>query len=358
MRMQRTVLFHPLNYIGLGHINRLSVIALALRELDNNVRTPFVVEESAHVLLDALGLPYVPLPSSHAMSDGAAWAAWTEGERFALQVQISRSILSNIAPQLVVFDFLPNPTFADAVMKSQVPIVLCLREMRDLASYLAFACDLLKHVSLILIPHPTGTMRLPEELAAKSCFVGQIARQATRIAVTERDPASPRIVISGGGGGYPGTVEFYNLAMKAIADLRGRYPAIRAQLIAGPLFRDWLLLQPVDGITLTAFEADTNSRFAEADLIICQAGYNTVAELEQLGIKTLLVPAARQWDDQFARADKMMREHRNFRVFRGKAPAELANLAAELLCERMPKTVMSGAEGGIKAARLIYQMLR
>ena len=57
MSAQRTVLFHPLNHIGLGHINRLSVIALALHELDNNVRTPFVVEEAAHVLLDAFSLP-------------------------------------------------------------------------------------------------------------------------------------------------------------------------------------------------------------------------------------------------------------------------------------------------------------
>ena len=80
----RTVLFHPLNHIGLGHINRLSVIALALREVDKNIRTPFVVEEAAHVLLDALGLPYVPLPSSHAMNDTAAWEAWSDSERFAV----------------------------------------------------------------------------------------------------------------------------------------------------------------------------------------------------------------------------------------------------------------------------------
>jgi hypothetical protein len=40
MSAQRTVLFHPLNHIGLGHINRLSVIALALREIDKNIRTP------------------------------------------------------------------------------------------------------------------------------------------------------------------------------------------------------------------------------------------------------------------------------------------------------------------------------
>jgi predicted glycosyltransferase len=357
MSAHRTVLFQPLNHIGLGHINRLSVIALALHELDNNVRTPFVVEEAAHLLLDALGLPYVSLPSSHAMSDSAAWAAWTEGERSALQVQISMAVLNAIAPQIVVFDFLPNPAFADCVVKNKIPIVLCLRAMRDLASYLAQAGALLKQVSLIVIPHPEGTMQLPEELAVKSCFVGQIVRQALPI-TPKRDPASPLIVISGGGGGYPGTIDFYSLAMKAIADLRGHYPALRAQLITGPLFRDWLLLQPVDGITLIPFEPDTNSRFAEADLVICQAGYNTVAELEQLGTKTLLVPAERQWDDQFARADRAMREQQNFRVFRGRTPIELAVMAAELLREGSLRPTVTRPEGAMKAARLIHEMVR
>jgi len=358
MSAQRTVLFHPLNHIGLGHINRLSVIALALHELDNGVRTPFVVEESAHVLLDALGLPYVPLPSSHAMSDSVAWAAWTEGERSALQAQISFAVLKAVAPQVVVFDFLPNPAFADAVVKSEIPIVLCVREMRDLACYLDYARALLAQVSLIVIPHPEGTMCLPKELAAKSRFVGQIARQSVPMAMTEHDPATPQIVITGGGGGYPGTVEFYNLATEAIANLRGRYPALKAQLIAGPLFRDWFLLQPVEGITLIPFEPDTTSRFAEADLVICQAGYNTVAELEQLGTKTLLVPAERQWDDQFSRADRVMRARRNFRMFRGKTPVELSNAIAELLRERIPNVTGSKPDGGIKAARLIYEMVK
>src|ERR1700674_377254 len=358
MSAQRTVLFHPLNHIGLGHINRLSVIALALHELDNNVRTPFVVEEAAHILLDALSLPYVPLPSSHAMGDSAAWAAWTESERSALQVQISLSILRAIAPQVVVFDFLPNPTFADCVVKSEIPIVLCLREMRDLASYLAHAGVLLKQVSLIVIPHPEGTIHLPQELAVKSCFVGQIVRRATRMAIPEGDLGTPQIVISGGGGGYPGTAEFYNLAMKAIANLRASYPALRAQLIAGPLFRDWLLLQPADGITVVPFGADTNSGLAEADLVVCQAGYSTVAELEQIGTKTLLVPAERLWNDQFARADRAAREQRNFRVFLGRTPVELANMAAELLREGIPNPTVIRPEGGINAARLIYKMVR
>lgn len=70
-----TVLFQPPNHVGLGHINRLSAIALALQEMHPSVRSVFVVEGSGHVLLDALNLPFVPLPSDHALFETEHWSA-------------------------------------------------------------------------------------------------------------------------------------------------------------------------------------------------------------------------------------------------------------------------------------------
>jgi predicted glycosyltransferase len=358
MSAQRTVLFHPLNHIGLGHINRLAVIVLALRQFDEKIRTPFVIEDGGHILLDALGLPYLPLPSAHAMTDSSAWIRWSQEERYDLQLQISRSILRAVAPQGVVFDCLPNAAFAEAVVGSDIPIVLCLREVRDMTGYLAHVRDLLKHVSLIIVPHPGGTFSLPEELAAKSVFVGKIVRHAAHAATNVRDPEEPHVVISGGGGGYPGTVDFYNLALQSIVDLRRYFPGLKAKLIAGPLFQDWGLLRPVYGIALIPFEPDSTATFGDSDLVISQAGYNTVAELEQLGTKTILVPAERQWDDQFARADRVSRERKNFRVFRETTPAQLASLASELLHERIPTAAIPKTDGGIKAAQLIYEKVR
>jgi predicted glycosyltransferase len=356
MAARRTVLFQPLNHIGMGHINRLAVIARALHEVDDGIRTPFVVEESAHVLLDAMELPYIPLPSGNSMSNAAAWSAWTKDKRYSLQQQMSRVILQALAPQVVVFDFLPIPAFANEVVTSKIPIVFCLREMRRMRDYLPIVRDLLNHARLIVIPHPEGTFGLPEDLAGKCCFVGEIARASRAVSTRERDRIAPQILISGGGGGYPGTVEFYNLALKATQTLRERYPALKAQLITGPLFRDWRLLEPSDGITVVPFESDMTSLFDSADLVICQAGYNTVAELAQLQTKTVLVPAEREWDDQFARGERTMREHQNFRVFRGNTPAELANLAAKFLREQIPRTLVTAPNGAIAAARLIYEI--
>jgi predicted glycosyltransferase len=357
MSAHRTVLFHPLNHIGLGHINRLSVIARALQQIDPTVRTPFVVEGASHVLLDALALPYVPLPSGNAMSDRNVWAMWSERECSEAQVQIARSIFQSLNPQVVVFDCLPSPYFSEAVVESGIPIVLCLREMRDLGRYLAHVSSLLNRVNLILVPHAEGAFSLPQELMPKSCFVGQIARAVLRVAPRVRDLQRPQVVVTAGGGGYPGTVEFYNLAMHAIADLRQNRPGIKAQLITGPLFREECLLRRIPGIQLTPFDPDIAARFRDSDLVICQAGYNTVSELEHLGTRTILVPAEREWDDQFARADRVSRERKNFRVFRGKTATELSSLVSELLGEDISSSDVPEFLGGMNAAQLIYEML-
>ena len=49
---QETVLFHGPNRIGLGHLNRLSAIALALKKKSPHVRPLFAVEGGAHVAHD------------------------------------------------------------------------------------------------------------------------------------------------------------------------------------------------------------------------------------------------------------------------------------------------------------------
>lgn len=146
--------------------------------------------------------------------------------------------------------------------------------------------------------------------------------------------------------------------MAAISDLRHSYRGLTAELIAGPLFQDWRRLQPTNGTVVIPFEPDLPSRFAYADLVICQAGYNTVAELEIIGTKTLLVPAARRWDDQIARAVGVSREHNNSRVLNGNNATDLAHQAALFLRAPISVSQERAADGAAKAAALIYKMLK
>jgi predicted glycosyltransferase len=360
MSPQPTILFHPQNHVGLGHANRLGAIALALRQINAAVRTPFVLEGAHHLLFDALGLPYLPLPSSHLMFESDSWANWTKNERSTVTTEIGRAIISSLKPEVVVFDCIPNLAFASAVIEENLPVVLCLRETRDVERYVERLEYLLPYVKLVLVPHNPNEFSLPGPFRAKACFVGKVARQMKPAAgrTNDRRIGACRIVVSGGGGGYPGTVEFYNLALRALAELRSSGVEIEAQLIAGPLFMDWRRLELCGDVCVVPYDPDMASTFAAADLVICQAGYNTVAELEQTGTRVILSPAERKWDDQFTRARRTEQENLQFRVFQQSSPEDLAALAREMLRKAdVDPRVPAQPEGARRAAEKLYSML-
>ena len=128
-------------------------------------------------------------------------------------------------------------------------------------------------------------------------------------------------------------------------------------MIVGPLFRGWHQLERIEGLLVVPFEPDTLAAFASADLVISQAGYNTVTELEQLATKAILVPLETNWDDQFARADRAERLHTHFRRFRGSDAIALARLASESLRDTTSAVRSPQFEGASKAARCLCAML-
>src|SRR2546423_5965775 len=147
------ILFQPPNHVGLGHISRLAAIALHVRQIAPAVRVPFAVEGSSHQLLESLGLPFLPLPSGHDLFKTECWQPWSREERTGLALDLSRTILERLAPQVVVFDCFPFPAMAAAARERRVHMVLCLREMKDLASHLETLRGLEPHIEALLIPH-------------------------------------------------------------------------------------------------------------------------------------------------------------------------------------------------------------
>jgi predicted glycosyltransferase len=357
MNERPTVLFQPPNHVGLGHINRLSAIAIALKEIQESVRSVFIVEGAGHALLDVLNLPSLPLPSDHAMFETESWNRWSSEKRSSLSQEISRAILRNIRPQVVVFDCFPNPAFARAVLEEGIPTVLCLRWMRDMKKYLNYIHDLLDQIAHIIIPHEPGAFEVPQAIKTKSCFIGRIVRpfkQKTKALVNH---PNRQVVIIGGGGGYPGTVVFYNLAIKALVELRQIDSTVTGRLITGPLFQDWAKLELEAGISLTPFEPDTLGTFSMADLVISAAGYNVTAELVEVGTKTIVIPAERLWDDQFERAERLVRAHSHFRLFTGASSHDLARIMGDVLQDTPTIPIGMSSNGACRAAELLCRML-
>ncbi len=350
----RTVLFQVPNEIGLGHMSRMAAVSAGLRDRDPSLRTAFLVEGASHFFLESLGLPCLSIPHRDRLE--RSWSAWSASERADLFGNLAATVIRGLRPHAIVFDTFPRPEVLRAAFQSGAKLAVCVRLTKEkYQSYLRWLQS--SPVDLILIPHEPEEIPFPTDDLTKARIVGTIRRPPT--ARGDGPPAmTPRVVITGGGGGYPGTVNFFNLAAAAFAEAHQHDPDLSGVLVTGPLFSDWWRLEPVAGLRLVPFDPALAALMAEADLVICQGGYNTMAEIEPLRTRVICIPGERGADDQFARAAALASRRGGFRVYTGSDAGPLSELIVSALREPRPDApppvVGRGAE---KAAEAILGLI-
>jgi UDP-N-acetylglucosamine--N-acetylmuramyl-(pentapeptide) pyrophosphoryl-undecaprenol N-acetylglucosamine transferase len=346
-----TIVFQPPNRIGLGHISRLLAIAMTVRDLRPEIRMPFLVEGHGHGFVEGHGFAEVNVPSGYDLFRTPLWAAWPEEERQAMARDVAKGLVAALRPDLIVFDCFPNLEIGFAAIEHNVPIAVCLRRMKQPDQYFQRYRSVWDAVRLILIPHEEGACDVPPALRSRSRFTGPIARCAPPGVDARRVTAdAPLVVISGGGGGYPGTLDFYNLAIEAFARARRLVPGLEGVLVAGPLFGDWWDLRLVDGLRVMPFDLALSRLFVAATVVVCQGGYNTVAELRALGVRCICVPAPRESDDQFERAAQAAAASQVFRMYDGHDAAPLASLLLEALQAPRAEVVSTEPPSGARTS--------
>jgi len=363
-RESLVITFQAPNNIGLGHINRLSCIALAVQDVDRNVRTPFIIEGSSHLFLESLNLPYLTIPTAKDLYRSTQWQQWLPKERRRIVASISMQVLKALQTDLVVYDSFPNAEVVIAMQKLNLPSVICVRKVKDFAAYASFwpVQTILDQAKLILIPHEQDDFALPSQFESKIVYVGDISRRRktnTDLLRSDFKIGADRIVIiTGGGGGHPGTLEFYNFVLRAFAELQQKKDGVRALLVTGPLFQEWMKLEIVEGVRVSPFEPNIDSFFAMADLVISQAGYNSIGELFTIGVQTICIPGHRRYDDQHDRAARLERVASNIHVFNGSTSLELAHLMETHLVRESERADTIEVDGAKNAAVHLLNLLR
>ncbi len=346
-----TILFQPPNHI-------VAAIALAVTGIDRSIRVPFVVEGGSHMLLESHGLPYLTLPSTDTLYRSPCWASWAHGDLSRAMISLSKTMIRELGAEVVVFDCFPSVPFAIAAVESGTAIVLCMRRMKSLGDYLKMIAYLIPHLQLVLVAEEADVVEMPKALANRVEYVGRVVRQMSdRRAVPTSVAPGKHVIITGGGGGYPGTVEFYNLALKAFADVHARFRDVTGLLVTGPLFNDWLQLELVDGIRVLPFSSDLAVDLACADAIVCQAGYNTMEEVAAAGRPTICIPARRDFDDQQERALRLAATNSHIRVFTGSTVVELAELIVSCMRRPRERVEIRMCDGAQRAARRLCELV-
>jgi predicted glycosyltransferase len=142
----------------------------------------------------------------------------------------------------------------------------------------------------------------PDSVVRKTFYCGYLKRPTV---VAKRPDGPPRILVTtGGGGDGSDLIEAYLAGLSTLP----RNVALRSTVIFGPQMpqeRRLSLLRRFDymaDVNFLEFEADITNLYAESDLVVSQAGYNTVCELLSFSRRAILVPRSEPVREQLIRA--------------------------------------------------------
>ena len=145
----------------------------------------------------------------------------------------------------------------------------------------------------------------PEQVVRKTVYCGYLKRPTL---ASERLDGPPRILVTTGGGGDGGDViEAYLSGLSSLP----RNVALRSTIIFGPQMpqaRRAEILRRFDymaDVVFLEFEAEIANRYAQSDVVVSQAGYNTVCELLSFSRRAILIPRSEPVREQLIRARLM-----------------------------------------------------
>ena len=148
----------------------------------------------------------------------------------------------------------------------------------------------------------TREYAFPESVVRKTHYCGYLKRPTVS---AKRPDGPPRVLVTtGGGGDGSDLIEAYLAGLSALP----RNVALRSTVIFGPQMpqeRRLELLRRFDymaDVTFLEFEADITNLYAASDVVVSQAGYNTVCELLSFSRRAILVPRSEPVREQLIRA--------------------------------------------------------
>ncbi len=142
----------------------------------------------------------------------------------------------------------------------------------------------------------------PTDIARITHFCGYLKRPTV---ATARNDGPPRVLVTTGGGGDGSRmIQTY---LEGLSNLP-RNVALRSTVVFGPQMSAAVQSSFIEkfgyltDVEFREFEPELAPLYAEADLVVSMAGYNTVCELLSSGCNAILVPRAKPVKEQLIRA--------------------------------------------------------
>ena len=361
------ILYHAINGSGLGHLMRLSAIAVGVRRRAPHVHQFFVTGANYPAHFERLKMPVIVLPrdDSGPLIEVDRRTSTVSAE---MNARMLRHVIREYNPALVVFDtHAPRRVVADTKSDGR-HAVLVLRRCRPDTIHDNLTNGFYSSFDLILTPYQPEEFLdgLPEELAARLDELGTVQhcggivfpldlnkRKIQALAQYYGVSAKEKLIlITAGSGGYDAhNRKFLATACHAAVAMRATLSGVRVFYVGGPYAKRF----PVpDGCEYVESEADLQLLIARADLVVGHGGYNTIQEVLRTGARAALVPIYRKAEDQAAFANRLAERGRVRVLDPGGSKAAYLKCFLELLDAPRPRR--QAIEGADAAAAEILNL--
>lgn len=283
----KRILFHAINHIGLGHMNRSIALAQWLKADIVDLELLFLIE-GGEDFIEPTGFPWIIVPGQPTESEHCEQITRKVVEVFQpdlsihetlLREQIHRPIRSAGMKQVVMGnmgDLLRNQLREELPMMNEVELFLVLQQREEVLP-----------ADQELISHYTGrTVYAGPLVRLKALVSSDDLRQ--KLHLTNEHKVV--LVTLGGGGWDMDRILLANL-LAAKTQILASYPQARLVIITGPHFTDALPQTDEFVCYVSLFEPFLTDYMNIASAIVCVAGYSTVNEVAASGIPAICVPA-------------------------------------------------------------------
>lgn len=283
----KRILFHAINHIGLGHMNRSIALAQWLKAGIVDLELLFLIE-GGEDFIEPTGFPWIIVPGQP-----------TESEHCE---QITRKVVEVFQPDLSIHETLLREQIHRPMRSAGVKQVV-MGNMGDLLrTQLREELPMMNEVDLFLVLQQReevlpADQELIARYAGRIVYAGPLVRLKALVSSDDlryklhlTNEHKVILVTLGGGGWDMDRILLANL-LAAKAQILASYPQARLVIITGPHFTD--ALPQVDEFVcyVSLFEPFITDYMNIASAIICVAGYSTVNEVAASGIPAICVPA-------------------------------------------------------------------
>lgn len=306
------ILFHAINGVGLGHLNRSIIFAKTLKKLAPHIDIRIATETKFTKMLDDSNFMYYKLPYSHVdITKHSLGLIKNENKKNMVK------IINEFNPDIIIYDTYPFYEVLNDPCSIGRKNILVLRKLNNAFLKNMLTGDAMKKIDFIIFPHTEEEFEkrgvTPDDIkktGVKFKFTGSLIKDINENILNDikrkyriTSDKFNILVIAGGGGEDEynrGVKSFFDVIKNVNQKIKSKIRKLNLIVITGPLFKGKL---KINGAAVKSFEPDIMELMKSVNLVISTGGYNICNEICRVETPAIIIPLPRHEESQKERAD-------------------------------------------------------